>query len=491
MTDTRRLAGLWGIGLLVACAEPARAAEKDLLYEWFSVAVTVSGLPAEAPARPVSVPIDLGALLARAGGKGAVDERSLRLIACTPDGRDSDVPLQFVADEQPRAKERQFLSDTVPNVSYITEYAVGAAPPAASVRGTLWWLTPPDPRGELRYRLLFGVPRHGRAIQVPYPPFNQRFFDEAGRGTPLRGFPRMQIRPQWPLTGVFHVTDGGQPVTTYHVGPAGDAGGTNPLLRRPFCYPVHGPDGAQLTDLGKPHDPTASHRHHDSLWIAHARVAGHDFWSDQGGTIVHRAAPLLEDGPVFCRLVQQTRWRHGQTDCLDEQRSLTWYRSDGGVRLLDFDLQYQPAGAAPVELGQTSFGFLAVRVAQSMTPFDGGGEILNATGQRNEQQAHLRRARWIDQSGPTAADAWGGIAMLDHPQNAHHPTAWHCRNDGWAGASFNAERPYGIEPRKPLRLRYRVVLHTGNAAQAHIDGHWQAYAAEPQVRLGEPRRQEG
>src|SRR5262249_6870375 len=143
----------------------------------------------------------------------------------------------------------------------------------------------------------------------------------------------------------------------------------------PFLYPVNGPDGIGLTEFGKPHDPTGSHDHHYSLWVAHTSVNGRDFWGEKGGLILHQRFDLLEDGPVFCRLVQATAWNFGGTYLLRERRTLTVYRTPEHFRLLDLELELTPAGAEAVTLGKTSFGLLAVRVAQSMSVFDGGGEI--------------------------------------------------------------------------------------------------------------------
>ena len=166
---------------------------------------------------------------------------------------------------------------------------------------------------------------------------------------------------------------------------------------------------------------------------------------------------------------------------------MTLYAGGDGFRILDLDLEFAPAGAEAVELGKTTFGFLAARVAQSMTPFDGGGEILNARGDRNEHAAHLKRAEWIDQSGPVAPGTWNGIALLDHPGNPNHPTGWHCRNDGWAGAAVCMEGPLRIEPGKALRLRYRVLLHQGNAVEGRVAQRYDEYRASPSVLWGEPR----
>lgn len=457
------------------------------LYERFEIPIDVAGLPPGATLAPIQCDVDFAELLRQAGKGGAVDERSLRLFHVLPDGSRREQPVQLLARQQPRAAVRQFLPGTVSGVSYLAEAAAGQATPAVAAGGQLWWRVNADGDGRASYRLQFGALRRGRAIQVPYPPQNWRMFDEQERATPLAYFPRMQIRPQWPVDGVLHISDNGQLVTSYRVGPLAESpSGAAANLRRPFLYPVNGPDGISLTEFGKAHDATGSHRHHSSLWVAHHDVAGHDFWSDQGGSILHREILLLEDGPVFCRLVVRTRWRDGEADLLDEQRSITVYAAgDDEGRLMDFDLQFRPAGQEAVEFGQTTFGFLAVRVAPSMTPFDGGGEIRNARGQRNEQHVHLQRAEWLDQSGPILPDRWSGIALLDHPDNPNHPTLWHCRNDGWAGAAFCGERPWTVAADQPLRLQYRLVLHRGDAERGRVAEHWQAYAATPQVRWGQ------
>jgi hypothetical protein len=477
------------------CAARSGSADEvaEPFYDWYSVPLEVSDLPAGVPCTPVTCKVSFSKLLEALGVTGVVDDRSLRIYEALPGGRETKVHMQYIPDDQPRVKERKFLPATVPKVSYITELKAGEAPEIPQIGGTLWWIAGSREDGRGNYRLEFGVPRRGRSIQVPYAPRNMRVFDETDRATTPVDFDTMQIRPKWPLAGklnILEVRNQASLVTTYHIGPT-LAEKPDPVLRRPFFYPVNGPHGIALTEFGKAHDPTGSHRHHYSLWIAHANVAGQNFWSDRGGVIAHKQWQVLEDGHAFCRLVQMTVWNNDGQAFLCETRCMTVYSQDAILgRMMDFELEYAPAGAEPVELGKTTFGFLAVRVAASMTPFDGGGEILNSEGQRNEQNVHLQRARWLDMSGPVQESRWNGIAVLDHPGNPHHPTVWHCRNDGWAGASFNAEQPYTIEPDRPLKLRYRLILHAGNAANALVEQQWRAFAAEPSVRFGKPQRVE-
>jgi hypothetical protein len=257
--------------------------------------------------------------------------------------------------------------------------------------------------------------------------------------------------------------------------------------RRPFCFPVVGPDGVALTELGKPHDPTGSHAHHDSLWVAHANVNGVDFWSERGGVIAHERFEVMEDGPVFSRLVQAARWLDGTAELLSERRTVMLHRTPEAYRLLDVELALTPAGTREVTFARTTFGFLAARVAQSLTVFDGGGAITNARGGRNERGCHLKRAEWIDLSGPIGPDRWGGIALLDHPDNPRHPTVWHCRDDGWAGAALCADGPFVLEAGATLRLRYRVVLHRGDVVTGEVAARFAEFAARPTVELGPVR----
>lgn len=492
----------WVILLSAVCAADAdgqRAERRETArdaYRWFSIPIEITALPTDARFVPVACRINFSDLLKQLGVSGVVDQNSLRLYRLPGEGPGVEQPVQFTPEPQPRPAKPARLADTPAGVSYIGEYRAGVTPDGVQVAGEVAWIAEGNGDGSARYRLEFGVRRDGLVVQVPYPPQDLKVFDGDGRATPVRHFPRMQVGPDRPLGGQVHFSDGPNPVTTYHLGPAlgpADAEGSdlpapppNALAppRRPFLYPVLGPDGDPLTGFGKPHDPTGSHAHHYSLWIAHASADAADFWSESGGTIVSAGLPESDNGPVFCRLVHDTRWMQGGRELLVERRRIVLHRTPESFRALDIELELKPPGQADVTLSKTSFGFLAARVARSMTVFDGGGEIVNARSDRNERGAHLRRAEWLDQSGPVGESRQAGIALLDHPDNPNHPTTWHCRNDGWACAAFAADAPYTIAAGKALRLRYRVVLHRGDAREGEVARRFAEFAAKPVVRLG-------
>ena len=433
-------------------------------YNWFSIPIEVKNIPINAEFVPVSYHVDFRKILDDINQPGMIDERSLRLFRIESDGAEIEEKFQFSPDIQQRHPKRPISSEG---------WHIGEEPAGLGLSGFLTWIG----KGRVcKYKLVFGIPKDGFIIQAPFLPNNFRHFDKDGRSTPVRWFPTMQLRPQWRLDGVINVLQNENLFTTYHVGPISHE---NATTRRPYFYPVNGSDGISLTELGKPHDPTGSHAHHYSLWIAHANIDGADFWSEKGGLICHEQFELMEDGPIFARLIQKNRWIiQGETKLL-ERRILTFYDTPEDFRLMDVDLELSANGSKPVELVKTPFGFLAARVAQSMTAFDGGGEIINSNGQRNEQYAHWKRAQWIDQSGPIAQDKWGGIALMDHPDNPDHPTQWHCRNDGWAGASFNLNKSWIILPGTPLKLKYRVHLHKYDALGGEVARRYEEYALKP------------
>ncbi len=445
-------------------------------YSWFSIPIELKGIPARAEFVPVSYRIDFRKILDSMSKYGMIDERTLRLYRINSDNTESEEVFQLSPDILPRHPNRS----AAPNVSWAGGWLVGKEPSDLRLSGFLTWIAKGSQSGIQNYKLVFGIPKDGAIVQVPFPPNNFRHFDQELRSTPVKWFPTMQIRPQWPLDDVVNILRNEDIFTAYHIGPMY---GKLSVVYRPYFYPVNGPDGISLTEFGKPHDPTGSHAHHYSLWIAHANVGGLDFWSEKGRTICHEQFEVMEDGPIFARLIQKTRWITYIETKLLERRYLTFYATPEDFRLMDIEIELSPGGSEPVELAKTPFGFLAARVAQSMTVFDGGGEIINSIGQRNEQDAHWKRAEWIDQSGPIAHDKWGGIALMDHPDNPEYPTFWHCRNDGWAGASFNLDKSWMIQPGNPLRLKYRVHLHRHDATAGEVARRYEEYACKLKFRF--------
>src|SRR5262249_36545579 len=114
--------------------------------------------------------------------------------------------------------------------------------------------------------------------------------------------------------------------------------------------------------------------------------------------------------------------------------------------------RFEASGAA-VELGQTNFGFLGVRVAKTMSERYGGGRLANADGATGEPAIFGKASRWVDYSGPAAPGRGRGDAYPRPPRHPPPPPGQPCppapaprrrrRLDG------GRLQPGGVPPRRP------------------------------------------
>jgi len=284
---------------------------------------------------------------------------------------------------------------------------------------------------------------------------------------------------------------GGRPFTVYHFGSD---------LPRPYCFPVLGVRGERVTraypmEKDVPGE-TTDHVHHRSFWVAFGNVNGTDFWAEgpASGRTVHRAFEAVEGGPVFGRIRSLNDWVAPDGEKLMEDvRELRVYDVGPFLRMLDFEITFR-ATDGPVTLGDTKEGLFALRVASTMDvkPDGTGGRIGNSAGGVNESQTWGKRADWCDYSGPVAGGV-SGIAIMDHPANLRHPTWWFVRNYGLLACNPFGERAYTgndqadgtylIPAGQELTLRYRVVIHEGDATAGNIKALWESYATPPEVSV--------
>jgi hypothetical protein len=144
------------------------------------------------------------------------------------------------------------------------------------------------------------------------------------------------------------------------------------------------------------------------------------------------------------------------------------------------------ADRGPLTIGDTKEGTFAIRVAPELN--SPPGRMVNSRGGEGEPQIWGKPAEWVDYSGEIGG-APVGIAIFDHPRNFRHPTTWHARGYGLFsvnpfGLRAFTQDPkqdgsYTIPPDGALTLRYRVLIHGGDAAQAHVADAYREYSHEP------------
>ncbi|MCG6154947.1 DUF6807 domain-containing protein [Rubinisphaera margarita] len=237
---------------------------------------------------------------------------------------------------------------------------------------------------------------------------------------------------------------------------------------RPFFYPFCGPSNETLTRMG--HAGAGNHDHHQSIWFAHHDVQGVSFWSNSSpARIEQREWLAYSDGDDEAVMAVLLDWKDGHDpQPLLTQELIAGFRvhPDGGT-LLELQSTFTPT-AEMLEFGKTNFGFLAVRVAKTLSAAFGGGQLRDSEGREGEPAIFGNQAKWMDYSGPVAVGSGKdrhtveeGITYFDHPSNPGHPSKWHVREDGWMGSSTCMDRPLMTTRKEPLRLRYLLFAHAG------------------------------
>jgi len=215
-----------------------------------------------------------------------------------------------------------------------------------------------------------------------------------------------------------------------------------------------------------------------------------NFWTDRtDAEIRQRRWYAYVDGDDEAIMATQLGWYDGDGRELMQQDVIAALRPlPEGEHALELQIVMRRGGKErQVRLGKTNFGFLAVRVAKSLSVHFGGGAITNSDGQRGEAAIFGKQARWMDYSGPVAVGKGddrkmvaAGVTYFDHPDNPRYPSAWHVREDGWMGAAFCLREAYTIEADEPLTLRYLLHAHAGEYDAARAAATHKRFAA----RLG-------
>ncbi|MEQ8835744.1 MAG: PmoA family protein [Lacipirellulaceae bacterium] len=262
---------------------------------------------------------------------------------------------------------------------------------------------------------------------------------------------------------------------------------------QPVVWPIVGPTGAEYTrsyPMGvRLEAEQPDHPHHQSLWFAHGDVNGHDFWhgtlSDSRTVIKHCGFSQISAIGNLGTIIANNLWRAKGKTLISDCR-LIHFGVEGQLRWIDFTIKLTAVGGE-VRFGDTKEGTFAMRVAGTMkVDSPGKGHIVNSLGQRDDK-AWGTPANWVDYCGPVQGQTVG-VAIMCHPENFRHPTRWHVRPYGLFAANPFGEAdflPTGtqqgdftLSAGESLRLRYRVLLHEGDASEACVQDEYARFSSQ-------------
>jgi hypothetical protein len=286
----------------------------------------------------------------------------------------------------------------------------------------------------------------------------------------------------WAGTDKIDIDLDGQPFTTFHYGVES---------HKPYLAPLRSATGKIVTrhfPMEKVQGESHDHVHHTGLWFSYDDVNGVKFWENDPsykppnkGTIVVQSADLkLVNGSPVLKAVMNWNGPDGKT-ILRENRVMTFI-SKPALRVIDFDIIL--TAPEKVVFGDTKEGAFAIRLADALAEKNGTGKMVNAEGAEGMKNVWGKRSNWVDYFGTLEGEQLG-VAIFDHPSNPHHPTYWHSRDyglfalDPFGQHAFDESAPeshWTVEAGGSLHFRWRVVIHSGDPASAHIAELYQAYA---------------
>jgi hypothetical protein len=285
--------------------------------------------------------------------------------------------------------------------------------------------------------------------------------------------PRCTVLPL-PDHQVAFLVDGAERLRWHH----------GPQYPRPFFYPLAGPaSGLPLTRMGHPGAP--DHDHHRSVWFAHEKVSGVNFWGDATPARVHQRQWLAyDDGDAAAVMAVRLIWSdgHDPRELLTQDLFAAVLPGPGRETFVELQTTFRPT-APQLEFGKTNFGFLAVRVAKAISGAFGGGTLTNSGGAVGEPAIFGKTAGWVDYSGEQPGGYREGVTFFDHPTNPGHPTAWHVREDGWMGAAACLGEARTTTQAAPLTLRYLLHAHAGPLDPARAADALAAFRDRPPFEL--------
>jgi len=289
----------------------------------------------------------------------------------------------------------------------------------------------------------------------------------------------------------------GKPYTTYFYGPE---------VPKPYLYPLLAPSGVQVTrnfPMAKVDGESTDHPHHRSVWFAHSKVNGYDYWNNEFtytqpnlGHIFVTKIDKITSGAKSGEIDNTANWQQPDGKVvLVENRKMIFY-AGGPNRVIDFD--FTLTAQDTVTFADEKDGVFGIRLASELEEPNAPGTksqptvptrtgvMTCADGKTTEKNCWGTRADWMDYSG-TVSGQKVGVAIFDNPENPRHPTYWHARGYGLFAVNIfgrnaftNKKEPDGsmtLKPGEKIRFRYRVVIHPGTLADAHMDDLYKAYAA--------------
>ncbi len=245
----------------------------------------------------------------------------------------------------------------------------------------------------------------------------------------------------------------------------------------PFFFPVNGPlSGGSVTSMRN-----AEYPHHSSLFFGCDMVNGGNYWQEglERGRIISVNACIERQGGDSAVITDECIWsRPGASSPVRDTRRFTITVPSNSVYQIDVDITLEMLD--DVHIKKTNHSLFSARLAPDLA-VNNGGTMVNAENMKGEKETFGKKSAWIDYYGKRGSIT-EGLVIMEHPSNIWYPSPWFTRDYGFISPTpmywpENGEEIFLLEGTF-LRLRYRVLVHSGDHIEAGIAEAFQRYKSE-------------
>ena len=244
----------------------------------------------------------------------------------------------------------------------------------------------------------------------------------------------------------------------------------------PFFYPVNGPSNASVTSMRNGNYP-----HHSSLFFGCDKVNEGNYWQEglDRGQIVSLRADIIESEGEKAVIENECIWKRPGADApIKDKRTITVTVISKDKYQIDFDVTMEML--LDVTINKTNHSLFSGRMDPDLAVTN-GGTMINAEGETSEKGTFGKPSSWIDFYGKRMGGI-EGMAILQHPSNEFYPSPWFTRDYGFFSPTpmYWPENDKFISLKKGeiIKLRYRVLVHSGDHEQAEIAKEFEKYKSE-------------
>ena len=257
--------------------------------------------------------------------------------------------------------------------------------------------------------------------------------------------------------------------------------------RANYVHPLYDPSGDIVTE-----DFPKDHRHHRGIfWAWHQLILNGEQTSDQwecrgiewktpkspGDWVkTHADSHSANMNVVRDWVVANPDGTAPSLRLVRETVGITVWPSKPNVRILDFDLRFR-ALMEGVSIGGSDdvkgYGGFSPRVklANDVKFIGRNGDV------KPQRLAAVEGGPWVDVVGTFDGEQKGTTIMV-HPSHPNFPLKWILRPKGsMQNAQWPGREPVNLSTQTDTRLRYRLILHTGELERDVIESIWKDYAS--------------